>query len=95
MSTAVSAGDALRERAVESTDAILLDLRMPTIDGLGFLRQLRASGVQTPVAIVTGVIEMDDTIQSELRELQAVIRWKPLWLEDLVVLVTALIGESS
>ncbi|MGF1643145.1 MAG: response regulator [Thiotrichales bacterium] len=34
-------------------DVILLDMRMPDIDGLGVLRALRQRGLQTPVAILT------------------------------------------
>lgn len=94
VSTAVSARDAFVEIESHSPDAILLDLRMPTTDGVGFLRELRAMGAHTPVAIVTGVIEMDESLQSALRELHAIVRWKPLWLEDLVVLVTTLLVEG-
>ena len=38
----------------------------------------------TPVAIVTGDYFLDDAISTELRELGAELRFKPLWLEDLV-----------
>ena len=34
-------------------DLAVLDLRMPTIDGLTLLRRLRAAGLQTPALIVT------------------------------------------
>src|SRR5258705_8080953 len=54
--TAMSAESGLREAVENPPDAIILDLRMPRVDGLGFLRQLRSSGGprRTPVAIVTG-----------------------------------------
>ena len=38
----------------------------------------------TPVAIVTGDYFLDDAVSAELRELGAELRFKPLWLEDLV-----------
>ena len=53
--TAVTAENGLREAEEGHPDAIILDLRMPLVDGLGFLRRLRAHRDQraTPVAIVT------------------------------------------
>ena len=43
-------GDVLRE---QKPDLLVLDLRMPTIDGLALLRRLRAEGVDTPALILT------------------------------------------
>ncbi|HEY7289849.1 MAG TPA: response regulator [Vicinamibacterales bacterium] len=91
--TANTAEAGLREARDEQPDAIILDLRMPLVDGLGFLRQLRAHDAQrtTPVAIVTGDYFLDDAISTELRELGAELRFKPLWLEDLVGLARNLL----
>ena len=87
--TAVSAEAGLIEAEQRHPDAIILDLRMPLVDGLGFLRRLRAHDDQrdTPVAIVTGDYFLDDAVMTELRELGAELRFKPLWLEDLSGLV--------
>jgi DNA-binding response OmpR family regulator len=91
--TAVSAESGLKEAQSSHPDAIILDLRMPLVDGLGFLRQLRSRDDQksTPVAIVTGDYFLDDAISTELRELGAELRFKPLWLEDLVGLARNLL----
>jgi DNA-binding response OmpR family regulator len=91
--TAVSAETGLREAEENRPDAIILDLRMPLVDGLGFLRRLRARTEQrtTPVAIVTGDYFLDDSVSNELRELGAELRFKPLWLEDLVGLARNLL----
>jgi DNA-binding response OmpR family regulator len=91
--TAVSAEKGLLEAEQSHPDAIILDLRMPLVDGLGFLRRLRARDEHssTPVAIVTGDYFLDDAISSELRELGAELRFKPLWLEDLVGLARNLL----
>jgi hypothetical protein len=43
------------------------------------------------VAIVTGDYFMSEPVQHELRALGASIRFKPLWLEDLVALARTLI----
>jgi two-component system, OmpR family, response regulator PrrA len=91
--TAVNAETGLREAADCHPDAIILDLRMPLVDGLGFLRRLRAHDEQrlVPVAIVTGDYFLDDAVSTELRELGAELRFKPLWLEDLVGLARNLL----
>lgn len=95
--TAVSAETGLQEAARSHPDAIILDLRMPLIDGLGFLRRLRERDEHraTPVAIVTGDYFLDDSISSELRELGAELRFKPLWLEDLVGLARELLKVTN
>ena len=91
--TAMSAENGLLEAEQSHPDAIILDLRMPLVDGLGFLRRLRAHDDQrsVPVAIVTGDYFLDDTVSNELRELGAELRFKPLWLEDLVGLTRNLL----
>ena len=91
--TAVSAETGLQEAKTSAPDDIILDLRMPLVDGLGFLRRLRERDEQrtTPVAIVTGDYFLDDSISAELRELGAELRFKPLWLEDLVGLARNLL----
>src|SRR5260370_883091 len=69
--TAFCAERGLREAEDSQPDAIILDLRMPLIDGLGFLRRLRARDGHRhrPVAIVTGDYFLDDTVATQLREL--------------------------
>jgi len=91
--TAVSAEKGLAEAEESHPDAIILDLRMPLVDGLGFLRRLRARDDQReiPVAIVTGDYFLDDAVSNELQELGAELRFKPLWLEDLVGLARNLL----
>jgi two-component system OmpR family response regulator len=91
--TAMTAENGLLEADQGNPDAIILDLRMPLVDGLGFLRRLRANDAHRtiPVAIVTGDYFLDDAVANELRELGAELRFKPLWLEDLVGLARNLL----
>ncbi len=91
--TAITAENGLRVAEESRPDAIILDLRMPLVDGLGFLRRLRAKDAQrlTPVAIVTGDYFLEDEISNELRQLGAELRFKPMWLEDLVGLARNLL----
>jgi CheY-like chemotaxis protein len=88
-------GLALAERLKPS--AIILDMRMPIVNGLQFLRRVRASPAlaSVPVAIVTGDYFMGDPVMNELRDLGAAVRFKPLWLEDLVALARGLVTTSS
>ena len=93
--TAFNAESGLRAASESHPNAIILDLRMPLVDGLGFLRQLRSQDNQrvapTPVAIVTGDYFLDDAVAAELRQLGAELRFKPLWLDDLVGLARNLL----
>jgi DNA-binding response OmpR family regulator len=95
--TALSAEDGLLEVDSRRPDAIIVDFRMPGMDGLEFLRRLRARDDtrSTPVAVVTGDYFLDDTIPAQLSELGAVVRFKPLWLEDLVPLVHGLLTSAN
>lgn len=91
--TAFNAETGLKLANESLPDAIILDLRMPLVDGLSFLRRFRALDAEQtiPVAIVTGDYFLDDTVARELRELGAELRFKPLWLEDLVSLARNLL----
>jgi two-component system response regulator PrrA len=91
--TAMNGESGLREAESAQPDAIIVDLRMPLVDGLSFLRRLRANDQQrnTPVAIVTGDYFLDDRVSSELQQLGAALKFKPLWLEDLVTLARTLL----
>lgn len=95
--TALNAETGLHEAESTRPDAIILDLEMPRVDGLGFLQRLRARDEQreTPVAIVTGDYFLNDAVAAELRQLGAIIKFKPLWLEDLVELAYALIKADG
>ncbi|HTU91120.1 MAG TPA: response regulator transcription factor [Gemmataceae bacterium] len=43
-------------------DAIVLDLLLPVLPGLEVLRQIRASGVRTPVLLLTALGAVDDRV---------------------------------
>jgi DNA-binding response OmpR family regulator len=94
--TALNAEAGLEQARSEQPDAIIVDLRMPLINGLGFLYRLRSDEryQSTPVAIVTGDYSLDDSISRELDELGAELHFKPLWLEDLVDLTHSLLGNE-
>ena len=91
---ALSADDGLELANNIRPDGILLDMRMPITSGLQFLRMVRSKPhlVDVPVAIVTGDYFLSDPIQNELKSLGAAVRFKPMWLEDLVALARTLVS---
>lgn len=95
--TALSAEAGLSQAERACPHAIILDLRMPLTDGLQFLRTLRTMpALETvPVAIVTGDYFLDQTVSNELHELGADLRFKPLWLEDLLALARNLLKAQD
>ena len=94
VATALSAEAGLELAETVRPQAIILDMRMPITNGLQFLRQVRSRPhlVDVPVAIVTGDYFLADAIQNELRSLGASIRFKPMYLEDLLTLARTMVS---
>lgn len=90
---ALSAGEGLGLARRHHPHAIILDLRMPLASGLQLLRAIRAlpGFEQTPVAIVSGDYRMNPDLASDISLLGAELRYKPLWLEELVTLARELL----
>lgn len=77
-------------------DAVLLDLRMPGMGGLGFLLSLRAhpDRQQIPVAVVTADTHLDDTAQQAVQALGADLCFKPLNMQEVLTLAAKLIAPN-
>ena len=92
VATALTPGAGLEIAEHLHPDAIILDMRMPLINGIQFLRKVRACPdlARVPVAIVTGDYFLPEPLQAELKTLNASVLFKPLWLEDLVSLARTL-----
>ena len=56
---AVDGLDALAALDRVRPDIIVLDLRMPHLDGMGFLRRMERPGVKVPVIVCSGTFAMD------------------------------------
>jgi CheY-like chemotaxis protein len=90
--TALNPEGGLAIAADKQPDAIILDLRMPILNGLQFLKHLRQDPAlrRTPVAIVTGDYFIDDGTTLQIEALGASVLFKPLWLDDLLALARGL-----
>jgi two-component system NtrC family response regulator len=75
-------------------DAVLLDLRMPGMDGLSVLRTLRERGHMPPVAVLTAVPTAANTIEA-MRLGAADHIAKPIGREALAALVARLLPAAS
>lgn len=91
---AADAESGLAQLEYEVPNAILMDLRLPTIDGLELLRRIRAMAglASVPVVVITGDYLVDDEVVRQLVNLGAQIYFKPLWEEDLVRIVGGLLA---
>jgi CheY-like chemotaxis protein len=88
--TALSVEGGMRAVHASGADAILVDFRMPIANGVEFLRRLRAceGHRDTPVAVITGDYSLDDTLGTELEQLDARVVFKPLLADELVDLAS-------
>ena len=60
---AAAGRDGLLLAAGEAYDVMVLDRMLPGIDGLAILRTIRASGVKTPVLLLTALGGIDDRVE--------------------------------
>ena len=95
--TALTAAAGLLAFGESQPDAVLLDLRMPLVDGVAFLRRLRESEKErrTPVAVISGDYFLEEALVAELKALGAKVFFKPVWLSDLVDIARELLGGPS
>jgi DNA-binding response OmpR family regulator len=95
--TAHTAQDALNQVRISPPDAIILDYRMPMINGAGFLYRLRAhaNNDHIPVLVITGETSFDEEVLQEFKELGAAIRQKPIGLEAFLDAARELVSPTS
>lgn len=88
-----SADEGLALARTHRPDAVILDLRRPLGGGVQFLRAIRGIPglARTPVAIVTGDYTRDAPEVAAIRALGGELRYKPLWLEELIGLAHELL----
>ena len=91
---ATSADAALESMRQSPPDAILVDLTMPYVNGMGLLYRLRRSTPQIPVAMITGNAMTDET-RDELKEMGVDVYFKPLTAAQIQTVVDSLLAASS
>ena len=93
---AVTAQEALREFDRNRPNAIIMDLRMPFIDGFGLLYRIRAREAQhhTPVLMVTGETALSEDKLKELSDLGSKLRYKPIQPSDLLAETRAMLQSD-
>ena len=94
VNVAHTAEEGLRLAQADNPAAVVVDFRMPFINGAGFLYRLRACAkhANTPVLVVTAAAVTDE-MRAQLAELHAELRFKPLGVQDLLSEVSALVGD--
>jgi CheY-like chemotaxis protein len=92
-----SAEGGLRLAIGTPPDAIILDMKMPQMGGLEFLRRLRSEpGLEAlPVGVITGDYFLGEAVLQELGQLRASVRYKPIRMEDLAALTDQLLSASA
>ncbi len=90
--------DALRNTRAFEYDVIVLDIMLPELDGMAFLREIRHSGNDTSVIVVSAKDTVDDRIEG-LRAGADDYMVKPFSFQELVARLHALTrretGEKS
>ena len=85
---------ALEGALAEQVDLILLDVMMPVRDGLSVCRELRRTGVRTPILMLTARTEVSDRVSGLDAGADDYLP-KPFALDELLARVRALLRRSS
>ncbi len=93
VTTVASGEEALAAVSREVFDLMLLDIKLPGMDGLEVLRQLKAGGKRLPVVMISGHATVEQAAQA-VREGAADFLEKPLGLERVLVTVTNVLERA-
>lgn len=85
--------EALERVRTGAPDVILLDLKMPVLDGLGTLRKLREEGYETPVVVLTAHGGVESAVEAT-RLGAADYLSKPFDLREISIVVKKAIDEE-
>jgi two-component system, LuxR family, response regulator FixJ len=84
----------LGSRARHDADCLVVDFKMPGIDGLELARRLRSLGIQTPIIVITGYVDEDLSAKARSAGVRQVLK-KPHLAENLAVAVRDAINQSN
>ncbi len=94
VSVAKEGSQALELLALQSVDAVVLDVLMPNLDGFEVCRRLRAAGNSTPVLMLTALGRVDDRVTGLDAGADDYLA-KPFALQELLARVRALLRRST
>lgn len=94
VTTAVDGMSGLEQLAIQPADAIILDVMMPRLDGLGMARHLRALGDRTPVLMLTARHDVSNRVEGLDAGADDYLV-KPFALEELLARVRALLRRGG
>ena len=84
----------LEQLAIRPADAIILDVMMPRLDGLGMARHLRALGDRTPILMLTARHDVSDRVDGLDAGADDYLV-KPFALDELLARIRALLRRSG
>lgn len=86
--------DALFHISQAIYDIIILDRRLPDMEGIDILRKIRASKLNTPVIFLTALSELDDKVEGFNAGADDYII-KPFHIEELIVRIKAILRRPD
>lgn len=94
--SALAPAEGLELARTHRPDAIIVDLRMPVTGGIRLLQAIRRLPdlAAVPAAIVTGDYYVGRSEEDAVAALGAQLRFKPLWLDELVTLARELLARN-
>ncbi|HEV3284634.1 MAG TPA: response regulator transcription factor [Solirubrobacteraceae bacterium] len=94
VASAADGREAIRTLACERSDAVILDVLMPGLDGLEVCRRLRAAGDTTPVLMLTARAEVSERVAGLEAGADDYLA-KPFAHEELVARLRALLRRTG
>ena len=94
VTTATDGREAIRTLAIDSPDAVILDVLMPGLDGLEVCRRLRATGDRTPVLMLTARSEVSERVAGLEAGADDYLA-KPFAREELIARLRALLRRTG
>ncbi len=92
--TASNGAKALKVLDKEYIDLIILDLMMPEMNGIEFLRTIRGNNLQTPVIVITAKLLAEDKYQAFIEGADDYLT-KPVDVHELTFRIKALLRRSN